>query len=136
MLRAPNTVLTPHLGYVTRETYDVYFSQALEDIEKIVWAEIAKLQAEGPTAQEVEASKALSLTRQISGLQGLGGFGGIADALNEYNQYTGDPGYLPKDIAATQAVTVASAKAAATKAAATAKAAAAQRTAAAAKLAA
>jgi phosphoglycerate dehydrogenase-like enzyme len=26
-------VLTPHLGYVTRETYDIYFPQALEDIE-------------------------------------------------------------------------------------------------------
>jgi phosphoglycerate dehydrogenase-like enzyme len=33
ILRAPNTVLTPHLGYVTRETYDVYFPQGLEDIE-------------------------------------------------------------------------------------------------------
>jgi phosphoglycerate dehydrogenase-like enzyme len=33
ILRAPNTVLTPHLGYVTRETYDVYFPEALEDIE-------------------------------------------------------------------------------------------------------
>ena len=33
ILRAPNTVLTPHLGYVTRETYNVYFPQALEDIE-------------------------------------------------------------------------------------------------------
>ena len=33
ILRAPNTVLTPHLGYVTRETYDVYFPQALEAIE-------------------------------------------------------------------------------------------------------
>ena len=33
ILRAPNTVLTPHLGYVTRETYSVYFPQALEDIE-------------------------------------------------------------------------------------------------------
>jgi phosphoglycerate dehydrogenase-like enzyme len=33
ILSAPNTVLTPHLGYVTRETYDVYFPQALEDIE-------------------------------------------------------------------------------------------------------
>ena len=32
ILRAPNTVLTPHLGYVTRETYDVYFPHALEDI--------------------------------------------------------------------------------------------------------
>jgi phosphoglycerate dehydrogenase-like enzyme len=33
ILKAANTVLTPHLGYVTRETYEVYFSQALEDVE-------------------------------------------------------------------------------------------------------
>jgi len=33
ILKAPNTVLTPHLGYVTRETYSVYFPQGLEDIE-------------------------------------------------------------------------------------------------------
>jgi phosphoglycerate dehydrogenase-like enzyme len=33
ILNAPNTVLTPHLGYVTRETYGIYFPQALEDIE-------------------------------------------------------------------------------------------------------
>jgi zinc protease len=87
----------------------------LEDLEKTVWEEIAKLQAEGPTAEEVEAAKAGTLTRTITGLQTLGGFGGVADTLNEYNQYTGDPGYLPKDIAAEEAVTVASAKAAAAK---------------------
>jgi zinc protease len=80
-----------------------------------VWSEIAKLQAEGPSAKEVAAAKATALTRKISGLQRLGGFGGIADTLDQYNQYTGDPGYLPKDIAATQAVTIASAKAAAQK---------------------
>lgn len=33
ILKAPNTVLTPHLGYVTRETYNVYSPEALEDIE-------------------------------------------------------------------------------------------------------
>ena len=33
ILKAPNTVLTPHLGYVTHETYEIYFPQALEDIE-------------------------------------------------------------------------------------------------------
>jgi phosphoglycerate dehydrogenase-like enzyme len=33
ILAAPNTVLTPHLGYVSRESYQVYFPQALEDIE-------------------------------------------------------------------------------------------------------
>ncbi len=30
---APNTVLTPHLGYVTEETYRIFHEQALEDIE-------------------------------------------------------------------------------------------------------
>jgi zinc protease len=87
----------------------------LEDLEKTVWDEIAKLQASGPTAEEVEASKALTLSGKITGLQRLGGFGGVADTLDQYNQYTGDPGYLPKDIAATEAVTPASAKAAAIK---------------------
>jgi phosphoglycerate dehydrogenase-like enzyme len=28
-----NTVLTPHLGYVTSETYRIFYSQALEDIQ-------------------------------------------------------------------------------------------------------
>jgi len=31
--RLPNTVITPHLGYVTEETYRIFFGQALEDIE-------------------------------------------------------------------------------------------------------
>ena len=30
---APNTVLTPHLGYATRDSYEIYFPQAVEDIE-------------------------------------------------------------------------------------------------------
>ena len=33
ILRAPNTVLTPHLGYVSQESYAIYYAQALEDIE-------------------------------------------------------------------------------------------------------
>jgi zinc protease len=84
----------------------------LEDLEKTFWDELAKLQATGPTEAEVEAAKAGALTGKIAGLQRLGGFGGVADTLDRYNQYTGDPGYLPKDVAAEEAVTVASAKAA------------------------
>jgi phosphoglycerate dehydrogenase-like enzyme len=30
--RLPNTVITPHLGYVTEETYRVFYGQALEDV--------------------------------------------------------------------------------------------------------
>ena len=33
ILAAPNTLLTPHLGYATRETYEIYFPQAVEDVE-------------------------------------------------------------------------------------------------------
>ena len=32
LLAAPNTVLTPHLGYVTSETYRVFYGHAVEDI--------------------------------------------------------------------------------------------------------
>jgi phosphoglycerate dehydrogenase-like enzyme len=31
--RAPRTVLTPHLGYVTEETYRAFYEQTVEDIE-------------------------------------------------------------------------------------------------------
>jgi phosphoglycerate dehydrogenase-like enzyme len=31
LLRAPNTVLTPHIGYVSREAYAVFYSEAVED---------------------------------------------------------------------------------------------------------
>jgi len=87
----------------------------LEELEAIVWSEVAKLQKDGPTAAELEASKNTTISQKVVGLQRLGGFGGIADTLDEYNQYTGDPGYLPKDIAAIEAVTVARARAAAAK---------------------
>jgi zinc protease len=87
----------------------------LEDIEAVFWKVVQQMQQEGPTAEEVEAWKASTLTDKITGLQRLGGFGGVADTLDRYNQYTGDPGFLPKDVAMVQAVTPASAKTAAQK---------------------
>jgi phosphoglycerate dehydrogenase-like enzyme len=32
LLRAPRTVLTPHLGYVTRDTYRTFYGDAVEDV--------------------------------------------------------------------------------------------------------
>jgi zinc protease len=87
----------------------------LEDLEAAFWSELAKLQQDGPTAEEVEAARVTDLTAKIDGLQRLGGFGGVADTLDQYNQYTGDPGFLSKDVAMTEAVTAASAQAAARK---------------------
>ena len=31
--KLPNTLITPHLGYVTEETYRVFFGHALEDVQ-------------------------------------------------------------------------------------------------------
>lgn len=63
------------------------------------------LAASGPKPEEVEQARNKVVTGLISGLERLGGFGGVADQLNYYNQYTGDPGYLPKDLARYEAVT-------------------------------
>lgn len=36
LLACPNTVLTPHIGYVTQEAYQVFYEDALEDVEAFV----------------------------------------------------------------------------------------------------
>jgi len=82
----------------------------IEDLETAFWDEVSKLQKDGPTQKELDAARTVNLTGTISGLQRLGGFGGVADVMNEYNQYTGDPGYLSKDLARYEAVTVGSIK--------------------------
>jgi zinc protease len=87
----------------------------LEDLEATFWQEVGKLQTDGPTKEELDSARTVDLTQKISGLQRLGGFGGVADTLNSYNQYTGDPGYLSKDLARYQSATVATVKQAAAK---------------------
>jgi zinc protease len=87
----------------------------LEDLEATFWQEVGKLQTDGPTKEELDSARAVNLTQKITGLERLGGFGGVADTLDKYNQYTGDPGYLSKDLAAYQSTTVASVKQAAAK---------------------
>jgi phosphoglycerate dehydrogenase-like enzyme len=37
--RLPNTVITPHLGYVTEETYRIFFGHALEDVQAFLRGE-------------------------------------------------------------------------------------------------
>ena len=81
-----------------------------EALEAAIDKEIDALRADGPTQAEVDQARNGILTGKISGLQRLGGFGGVADMLDLYNQYTGDPGYLPKDIARYQDATVSSIK--------------------------
>jgi zinc protease len=70
-----------------------------EELEKAIEQELAAVQKEGITEVELERARNTVETRKIEGLQRLGGFGGVADMLDLYNHYTGDPGYLPKDLA-------------------------------------
>ena len=68
------------------------------ELEAAIDAELAQLAKEGPTQPEVDRARNGIERRMFEGLEKVGGNGGRANRLNYYNQYTGDPGYLPKDI--------------------------------------
>jgi zinc protease len=65
------------------------------ELQPLIDAELDRLASEPPSDAEVESARN-QIERSL--YQGLQKVGGRADLLNLYNQYTGDPGYLPKDI--------------------------------------
>ncbi|OYO31021.1 pitrilysin family protein [Janthinobacterium sp. PC23-8] len=77
-----------------------------EEIEQALNAELEKLRAQGPTGKEIERARNGIETMMLSQVEKVGGHG-VANLLNEYNQYTGDPGYLAKDIERYRQVTAA-----------------------------
>ena len=77
----------------------------LDVLERAAYEEIAKLAASGPTRQELERVINTLETGFVGSLERVGGFGGKADQLNSYLYYTGDPGYVAKDLARYRAVT-------------------------------
>ncbi len=79
-----------------------------ENLRTAIDIELRAMRDQGPTETELEGARNTRLTGLISGLQRLGGFGGVADRMDYYNYYTGDPGYLSKDVARFQHVTIAS----------------------------
>jgi zinc protease len=79
-----------------------------EDLRREIEIEFRAIREQGPTQAELEGARNTYLTGLISGLQRLGGFGGVADRMDYYNYYTNDPGYLSKDVARFQHVSVAS----------------------------
>ena len=66
-------------------------------LEAAVDEELALLREQGPSLREVERARNSLETALLSSIEKLGG-DGLADQLNHYNQFTGDPGYLSKDI--------------------------------------
>lgn len=77
----------------------------LEDVEKAVTEEIAKLAQQGPTEAELARAKTRWEYQFVSGLESIGGFGGKSDRLNQYNTFLGDPGMFDEDVARHRAVT-------------------------------
>ena len=71
----------------------------LEEIEAAVDRELAALLKKGVGKKELELARTNFEANFIRGLERIGGFGGKADRLNRYNTFTGDPGYLGKDLA-------------------------------------
>src|SRR5438094_2360906 len=68
------------------------------ELETAIDAELSQLAQQGPTQTEVDRARNGIERRMFEGLEKVGGNGGRANRLNYYNQYTGDPGYLPKDV--------------------------------------
>ena len=71
----------------------------LDELDEAVGAELAALAGDGPEAEEIERALAQVEAQFVYGLQTVGGFHGRSDQLNAYNVYTGDPGYLDRDLA-------------------------------------
>jgi len=69
-----------------------------QELEAAIDAELERLRKDGPLEQEVERARNSLETALLASLEKLGG-DGLAEQLNHYNLYTGDPGYLAKDLA-------------------------------------
>ncbi len=72
--------------------------QTVERLLAEIDEEIAKLQKEPPTKDELERAVNTAEASAVFSLEPVGGFGGRAATLNRYYFATGDPGYFPKDV--------------------------------------
>jgi zinc protease len=69
----------------------------LADLEAAIAQELARIQAEPPTAGELENAVSRYEAQFVVALESVGGFGGVADRLNRYNVMNADPGYMTQD---------------------------------------
>jgi predicted Zn-dependent peptidase len=79
--------------------------RSLDELEHAIWEELDRLAREGVREEEVRAAVDAIRASLVRRLQSLGGFGGVSDLVNRYQTFTGDPAYLPKDLARFEAVT-------------------------------
>jgi zinc protease len=70
----------------------------VDELQKIIDEEIAKLQKEDPSTHELERSVNQIEASFYNRMERLGGFGGKADQINGYFSKTGDPDYFNEDL--------------------------------------
>jgi zinc protease len=77
----------------------------LDEVERVIVEEIARLATDGPTEAELSRVKAQAEAQFVYRLQTVGGFGGKSDQLNAYNIFLRDPLYFRRDLDRYLAVT-------------------------------
>ena len=70
----------------------------LAELEAVIADELTRMQADGPTLDEVQRSQTGLEANFIYRVQTMGGFGGRSDQLNAYNVFVGEPGYFAADL--------------------------------------
>lgn len=85
----------------------------LERIEAIIDEELAKIIAQGPTAEEVARVKFSEVADFVRGAERIGGFGGKSDILAAGEVYHGDPAMYEKSFDVLRAATATDIQAAA-----------------------
>jgi len=85
----------------------------IEELQKVIDEEIAKLQREGPTAHEVQRAINQTESAFFSRMERVGGYRGKAEQLNAYYTTTGDPDWFNEDLARYRAISPSDVRAAA-----------------------
>jgi len=85
----------------------------VDELQKVIDEEIARLQREPPSAHEVERSFNQIEASFYNRMERVGGFGGTADQLNAYYTNTGDPDWFNEDLERYRALAPADIRAAA-----------------------
>jgi zinc protease len=81
-----------------------------EELEAAIDHELDSLRTAGPSDAELASAKNIIYSNIVTSLENIGSFGGVADRLQTYNHFTGDPGYLQKDMDRYAAITTSAVK--------------------------
>ncbi len=79
----------------------------LNELQKVIDAEVGKLAESGPTPRELERVKNSTESAFIGAMEEVGGFGGKASQLNYYDYFLGEPDSFQADLQRYLSVTAA-----------------------------